>query len=68
MTREPTDDDIRNADGVVLVDADRGWQEAVGAFTHKKGSSSSSFLRIPVDSSDKIAVELWRVRINQLRQ
>ena len=63
----PTDDDIRQCNGVVLVDSDRGWQETVGALTPSSGARSSRFLRIPVDSSDVMALVLWRVRINAIR-
>lgn len=70
----PTDDDIRIADGVILMDQARAWREAVGpmkpgriSLDGKPTRDAGNLLFIPVDSEDEAAVQHWRERVEQLR-
>jgi hypothetical protein len=70
---DPTDDDILQADAVILVDAPRNWEEPVGPARHVRLPVGRSvhdmgyMLRIPVDSTDRRALDEWRERIASVR-
>jgi len=69
----PTDDQIRQAHGVILFDADRGWQESVGPVSQgiqsfrEDARESGRYLSIPVDSTDATKVKSLRERIDGVR-
>jgi len=69
----PSDGNIRNADGVMLMDSARGFYETVGVQTHISRSHSGEpdkpvdHLTIIVDSADAKTLEEWSHRINHIR-
>jgi hypothetical protein len=75
MTKDnPTDDEIRRADGVILLDRVTRWREACGQIRvpppDMAGTSpvdSGYTLYIPVDSTDEAKLQEWRDRIIRLR-
>ncbi|HUQ69927.1 MAG TPA: hypothetical protein VM165_10410 [Planctomycetaceae bacterium] len=71
---DPTDDDIRQADAVMLFDPNRDWKEHVGPLRPGKLSEdgtpipeSGYSISIPVDSTAYAQVNRWRERIKRLR-
>jgi len=74
LSDEQQDDDIRNADAVVLIDRARGWQEVVGpvqagllSIDGRRVQHSDLVLHIPVGSWNHGVVQAWRERILRLR-
>ena len=70
---DPTDDDIYQANSVILVDAPRHWEEIVGPSRHLPPAGDRSrhdlgyILRIPVDVKVADAIQKLRDRINCIR-
>jgi hypothetical protein len=70
---DPTDDDIYQANSVILVDAPRHWEEVVLPSRHLPRAGNRSvhdlgyILRIPVDSRGADVIEKLRDRINRVR-
>ena len=60
----PTDEMIRKAGGVMLMDSARNFYESVGEVT----PGIRDRLTIIVDSTDSEALAEWRRRTNALRQ
>ena len=70
----PTDEEIRRADGVILLDRVTRWREACGQIRvpppNIAGESlpdSGYMLVIPVDSTDEAKLQKWRDGITRLR-
>lgn len=67
-----TDEDIRTADGLVLVDPSRSeWQELLWSAPIGDGQASSLTLRIVeigVDSRDETQVETARERVTRVKR
>ncbi|HUQ71120.1 MAG TPA: hypothetical protein VM165_16455 [Planctomycetaceae bacterium] len=69
LNTNPTDDEIRAAAAVALIDLQTGWYEIVGGFNAVAARTPmGSFVRIPVDTTDLIVVQNWRERIMRLRE
>jgi hypothetical protein len=69
MLREhPTEAEIRDADAVLLFDDQADWKEIVGEVrSSTQVGVVGYYLRIPVDSTDSVAVLAWRDRIEVIR-
>lgn len=73
INANPTDDDIINADDVMLMDSRRKFYQSIGARSVISRSPSGeptkpvNHLTIAVDAADVATLEEWRKRINRLR-
>ena len=62
--RNPTDEELRAAERIVLVDPRHpGWERPLYVRLILRGLST---IEIPVDSTDNAAIEAWRRHIEAL--
>jgi hypothetical protein len=74
-TEDPTDDEIRQANGVILIDPSRGWRGTVGPLPAGQVADDGvatdydgDLLHIPVDSTDVDRLKRWMERIERVRR